>query len=74
MIFRCIIAGTCAYAKDNNDGLTTATRKSEDTTTKRDRSREHRSPGGFCAPPVHGFRFSMGCRFCCSADSGPVAK
>ena len=29
---------------------------------------------GFRAPLVHGFSFSMGCRFCCSADSGPVVK
>ena len=30
-LFRCMLAGTCAYAKDNNDGLTAAKRTSEDS-------------------------------------------
>ena len=31
IFFRCMLAGTCAYANDNNDGLTTAKRTSEDS-------------------------------------------
>ena len=45
-------------------------------TSAQKRSQKDRSPGFFIfvAPLVHGFLFSMGCRFCCSADSGPVVK
>ena len=94
-----MVAGTRAYASDNNDGLIIAKRRSEDSSHRvgqrrlattanaklvrnkkrtheraKKRSRKDRSPGGVCAPLLHGLSFSVGCRFCCSAANGPVVK